>query len=233
MDQTVSTRALSALFRPALSALWLYWPAFLLIQICAISLVIGSRLSPEVRAFCATAAEWQAAGGLLFAALANILSGGVVPEILKLWLRPPGIPRPTVPQLVHQWALFAILGVMVNRFYALQSGLFGDGAGWSTVIVKVMFDQFCFTPFIALPLVVVWFIWREQGYRPAATWRASTLPVIAGRGAQIYAVNLLFWIPTLFSVYSMPGEVQFPLFLIVNAAWGLLLIFIARRQVES
>ncbi|MER3496581.1 MAG: hypothetical protein C4320_07275, partial [Armatimonadota bacterium] len=38
-----------------------------------------------------------------------------------------------------------------------------------------------------------------------------------------------FWIPSLAAVYAMPTDLQFPLFLLVQAAWAILLVALAPR----
>jgi len=220
-------------FRPSVIALRAYWPAFLAIQGAAVALVFAYFLSPAVQAACTWATDWKTRGGILFAALANILSGGVLPELIKRRTRPPGIPHPSAAELAHQWILFGILGVLVERFYALQSWFFGDGRDPWTLARKIVCDQFGYTLFVALPLVVFWFALREHRYRPLAALRALGFSGLARRVLEIFAGNTAFWIPALVCVYSLPQPLQFLLFLLLNAAWSLLLIFIARRQTGS
>jgi len=220
-----------ALFRPALDALRAYWPAFLVIQAAAAGLVVAYFLSPAVQAFCEVATGWKERGGMAFAALANVISGGLIPEAIKRRCRPAGIAPPTAGELAHQWTLFAILGVLIERFYALQSLWFGDGHDVRTLGLKILCDQFGYTLWVAMPLVVFWFAVREHQYRPLATLRALGVRGFFERIVPIFAGNLAFWVPALVCVYALPQRLQFLLFLLLNSAWCLLLVFMARRQV--
>ena len=51
------------------------------------------------------------------------------------------------------------------------------------------------------------------------------------RALQIWISCLAFWPVMLLIIYSLPQALQFTLFLFGNAAYSILLIFIARRQV--
>lgn len=218
------------LFQPALAALRTYWPAFLAIQLAAAGLVVAYFLSPSVQSFCEIATGWKERGGMGFAALANVISGGLIPEAIKRHYRPAGIAAPGVGELLHQWTLFALLGVLIERFYALQAVIFGDGLDVWTLGRKIVLDQFGYTLFVALPLVVFWFALRQQGYRPLVTLRTLGLRGFVERLIPIFAGNLAFWVPALVCVYSLPQRLQFLLFLFLNAAWSLLMVFMARRQ---
>lgn len=218
------------LYAPALAGLRIYWWAFIGIQACAAGVVVFYFLSPPMQVGCQGLAQWRADGGLWFAALANIISGTVLPETIKILARPADRARPTWADLLHQATLFALLGVLVDRFYALQIWLFGDSGSWGVVAVKILVDQFIYSPLIAIPLVVVWFMWRECRYQIGATLRLCTFQRIAERGLQLFGANVAFWIPVLVCIYTLPGDLQFLFFLCVNTAWCLLLVFMANRQ---
>ncbi len=218
---------------PALRGLRAYWPAFLGIQIFAFLCTAAFFVSPTVREWCEILMRWKIAGGLLFAAVANVVTGGVVPELLKWKLRPSSLSNPTAGELVHQFIMLAVLGISVDLFYQLQNVLWQGLDGVPALIGKILLDQFIYTPLVALPFIVLWFLWREHDYDLAATRRAATFPLIRRRVCEILVSNVIFWVPILVALYSLPTPLQFLLFLIVNAAWCLLLIFIARRQVGA
>lgn len=220
-------------FTVALRGLRIYWPAFLGIQLAAFLLAGLFFINPAMREFCLVLADWKLRGGLAFAALANVISGGVVPELLKTRFRPPGMPAPTATELLHQFVLFAVLGAAVDIFYRVQSVIWAGSEGWRALAGKILLDQFGFTPFVALPFLVLWFLWREMDYNLAMTWRAATFTRVWGRVGEILISNIFFWVPVLLAVYSLPGPLQFLLFLVVNSAWCILLIFIARQQVAG
>lgn len=215
---------------PAGAALKLYWPAFFGLQIFAGLLALGYYKSGAVQEVAHWLLEWKSAGGLLFVVGANIFSGALLPEVLKAWLRPPGRPAPTWRDWVHLSGLMAILGLAVNEFYRAQGQWF-DGFDWVTAVaLKILVDQIGFALLFALPLVVVWFAWQENRYSWGKTWAALTPPAFLQRLIPLYLPNLLFWVPALIALYALPTELQFLLYLFLNGAWCLLMIFIAQEM---
>jgi hypothetical protein len=219
------------LLQPGVRAFRAYRVLFLGIQGAAAVFLALYFLSPEVRGFCETLADWKRAGGWWFASLMTAFSGVVVPELLKWKLRPAGLARPTAGELIHQMVLFAILGAMVDQFYQWQTVWFGPAKGLGIVLVKIFVDQFLYSLFLANPFAVAWFLWREQGYRFGATLRAFRPGLFRERVLQIWATGLFFWPPLLLGLYALPVGLQFVAFLFANCAWGILMVFIARRQI--
>jgi hypothetical protein len=221
-------KAFLAWLIPGLRGVQLYWKALVTIQSCAALAVILFFVWPPFREICERLGEWKEQGGMLFSGVANVISGLLIPELFKWWLRPKNAPRPSALELFDSIFLFALLGVFIERFYHLQGVVFGNEPSILVVAVKIIVDQALYTPLIALPIVVLWFSWRENRYRIPLT--NLTFRTFVQRDMQIYASNVAFWIPALCFVYALPGPLQFLLFLFLNAAWCIVLVFIARRQ---
>lgn len=214
---------------PAWAALQQYWPAFIGLQIFAGLLAVGYYAGGPVRTAAHWLLDWKVAGGLWFVIAANIFSGVVLPETLKLWLRAPGRKAPTLRDLLHLSGLMAVFGVAVNEFYRWQGAWFDDFSGVTAVALKILVDQFVYALFFALPVVVVWFAWKEYGYSLAKTWTALTPREFLRRLVPLYVPNVIFWVPALIALYALPTELQFLLFVFINGAWCLLMVFIARE----
>ncbi|MFQ3270867.1 MAG: hypothetical protein ACI9A1_001186, partial [Lentimonas sp.] len=135
-------------------------------------------------------------------------------------------------ELAHQFMMWAIVGVLVDRFYTLQSMVFGDGNDVTTLVVKVAMDQCLFTPFLCLPFITLWFLAREMNYSISRFRASVSLPVVRDRVLPMWATSLSFWPVMLLIVYSLPAALQFPLFLLGNSAFSILMIFIIRQQPE-
>ncbi|MEZ5413692.1 MAG: hypothetical protein R3F03_05195 [Opitutaceae bacterium] len=178
-----------------------------------------------------TLAGWKAQGGLALAALANVVSGGVLPELLKRVFRPPSIKPPGALELAHQFGMWAILGITVDLFYRLQGHLFGHGTDAGTLLIKVVFDQLVFSPLAGIPFIVGWFTLYEVRYSPRAWVKAMARRSTLLHGLEVWVSCLAFWPGMLLIIYSLPQALQFTLFLFGNAAYSILLIFIARRRV--
>jgi hypothetical protein len=217
------------LFGPAWSALRRYWLAILLIQLLALAVVFSYYYIAQASAIFSLVAHWQEQGGLLFAAGTTVISGGVLPECLKRFLRPAGEVGPPLGELLHQFGMWAIVGLLVHRFYRLQEQIFGSGTGVWTLLPKVLFDQLVFTPLISLPFIAGWFLLYQHRFQ-IRPWLSALRPrPLASRVLPLWMTSLSFWPITLLIVYSLPGELQFPLFLFANAAFSILMIFILRR----
>jgi hypothetical protein len=211
------------------AALRRFWRPFLLIQSGAALLAITYRASAPFRAACATAALWKLRGGLPFAAVTTALAGGLLPELAKLVADRGRSPlRGRGGEVLFNTAFFAFNGVVIDLLYRGEAVLFGGEARLSTVLEKVAFDQFVFTP-QWLIFIVLLFAWRQRGYSLAATralvgpgfYRVRVLPLLIPAW--------LFWIPMVSIVYAMPVPLQFLLFIPALGAWSLIMVFIADR----
>lgn len=221
---------LTAALLPAVHALSRYWKPFLLIQFAALCLVLAHYLLPHVAAVLAVVGEWRNRGGVLAAALAGAVAGGLLPEIAKLLTgtdhRPPA---QRLHDTAFNLAFFAISSTVVYYFYLLQSHLFGDTPDFATVAKKVAVDQLLFTVFWATPFGLVMFTLKACHYSLPRVARA-----LAPRHLKLRVPSLLlpcwaFWIPMTTLIYCLPAELQFALFSLALAAWSLLVVFIAQR----
>lgn len=216
-------------FGPGLRAFQAYGKLFVAIQLAAGAFVLLYKLNADVRAACEIVGHWKVAGGLLATALTTMISGGVIPELLKWKLRPAHLRPPTLAQIAHRFSFFALLGVMVDLFYRLQGLLFGTGDDVGTLASKLLVDELLFTPLVSMPFTTLWFYWGDVGFsfrrmRHELTWQAFW-----DRYLAIWSVCLAYWPVVLIFVYAMPSNLQFPLFLFVNAAWGVVMVLIASR----
>ncbi|HEY8922942.1 MAG TPA: hypothetical protein VIU64_01105, partial [Polyangia bacterium] len=186
--------------------------------------------SEGVRAACDAAAAAKARGGLAFAALTGALAGGWLPEIAK------ALADPRARRVRGRWggvafntAFFAVNGVVVDGLYRLESYLFGSQGTLGTVAAKVAFDQLVFSPTWLL-IIVALFIWRQHGFSVARTrpllgdgfYRRRVLPLLLP--------NWCFWVPMVTIVYALPAALQFLLFVLLLAAWSLIMVFIAEGR---
>lgn len=215
---------------PALEAFKLYWPAILLIQAFALALLICYYSVEGSRGIFNTVASWKENGGYLFASITTIISGGVLPELLKRTLRPAGVSPPKTSELLHQFIMWAYLGILVDGLYRLLNHLYGSGTDPLTLLYKVLSDQLLFSPFFSLPSMVIWFMIYESGYSLKRFFRKLSLKGVYQRVLPLWATSLIFWPVMLLIIFSLPQVLQFPLFLFGNAAFSILMIFILRHQ---
>lgn len=220
-----------AVIQPAITAFKAYWPAIVFVQSCALGAVISYYTIDTVTQSFSRIAEWKESGGLLFAAITTMISGGILPELLKRCFLSKGRKAPSGIEFTHQLVMWGALGMLVERFYHLQGILFGTETSATTSLIKVAFDLLLFTPFISLPGIVLWMSLFEHNYK-VKTWLKEALrfPSLRERVLPLWATSLCFWPITLLIIYSLPSPLQFPLFLFGNAAFSILMIFIVRHQ---
>ena len=140
---------------------------------------------------------------------------------------------PSLPEYGHQLVFWMLIGMLVDLFYQFQAVLFGYGTDAGTLLCKVLFDQLVFTPFLSMPFTVLWFMLWESGYNPKRFAKTFHFKTLVRRSLEIWTVCLSFWPVMLLIVYSLPQELQFPLFLFGNAAYSILMIFVVRHQTAT
>jgi hypothetical protein len=219
------------------AALRRFWRPFALIQLVAVALVVAYHASPAVRDVCASLAAWKTAGGWPLAAGTAAFAGGVLPELAKLVAQRGEAPlRGRAGEIAFNVAFFAFNGVVVDGLYGLEARLFGDGAGASTIVAKVGFDQFVFTP-PWLVLITALYLFRARGFSWAAARPAFARGYFRERVLPLLVPDWLFWIPMVSIIYAFPLPLQFLLFILALAAWSLILVVIAggddRQDVRS
>ena len=226
-------------FSAGLAALRRFWRPFLLIQSAAVALGLAYRLSDTVRAACVGLARWKVAGGVPFAAIAGAVAGGLLPELAKRLVGrlPEGVARDDTPQarrrrasdLRFNLAFFACDGVAVDGLYRLAARLFGNDARLSTVVTKIAFDQFVFTP-LWQAFTILLYLGRQRGWSWTAMQPGLARGVFWPRVLALLLPAWCFWIPIVAIVYALPGPLQFLMFAFALAAWSLIMVFIATQD---
>jgi len=220
----------SSPFAAGRAALRRFWRPFVLIQSAAVLLVVAYRASGDVRAACDAAAAAKAHGGLAFAAFTGALAGGWLPELAKMIADPKARKaRGRWGALAFNTAVFAANGVVVDGLYRLESFLFGTKGTIGTVAAKVAFDQLVFSPTWLL-IIMALFTWRQQGFSVARTWPLLGDGFYRRRVLPLLLPNWCFWVPLVSIVYALPAALQFLLFVLLLAAWSLIMVFIAEGR---
>jgi hypothetical protein len=223
-----------SLFAAGRAALRRFWRPFLLIQSAAIALGLTYRFNDTVRSACVVLARWKTAGGLPFAAAASAIAGGLLPELAKRLVGrgPAGDRGRAWRDLVFNGAFFAVNGLLVDGMYRTLARVVGNDARVSTILAKVAFDQFVFTP-IVMALATVLFLLRQRGWSWARMHPALGRGFIAGRVMPLLVPCWCFWIPIVAIVYALPGPLQFLMFAFALAAWSLIMVFIASDSADA
>jgi hypothetical protein len=223
--------AFIAILRPGLAAIRRFYLPFLLVQVISVALVIGYYQIPSFQQFCLQLAAWKVSGGFWFAALTTVFAGGILPEIAKALTGRLDVHHNRKTYCQHLFwicLMYACNGILIERLYWLQSYVFGEQIMPSTILIKVAVDQFLFSPFLALPYAILYFLWLEEDRCLVRTWKRLTWPLLIERCLPILFPNWAYWIPMTLCLYSLPTDLQFPLFLTALSAWSLIFIAIAK-----
>lgn len=203
----------------------------IILQICAVSLVVAYYTFPTIQKFCTQLGEFKVAGGLPFVALSTIVAGVLIPECAKLITgRWEAAPNGEAYGIYLFWVsvFFAGSGFIVDSFYKIQNLVFGTNSDFAVLFTKIMVDQFVFTPIIGQTYGVLFFLWMEQG-RSFKRWLAKlSFRVVFDRIIKICLPGWIYWIPMVGCIYSLPPSLQFPFFLLALACWSLVFIAIVR-----
>lgn len=203
----------------------------LVIQAAVVSVVLAYYLWEPARAWLARLAEFKSEGGYLFSLVSGALAGGLLPELLTVavfqhWR----VRRENLSSLAFGVCFWALMALLVDLFYRLQALMFGSGVDLATVLKKVVFDQFVYTPFITIPLTVIIFEWRHAGYRSSGMPRVLSLDFYTQKVLPSIVSGLGFWLPVVAFIYSLPLPLQFPLFTLALTLWVMIFTWISHAH---
>ena len=193
-------------------------------------LVLAYYFWPAGEAVLTQYAAWQQKGGVLIAALATGVAGGVISELSLVYFQDRGRwSHEHLENLGFKLILFAISGAIVYEFYRWQAVWFGQGNTWSVLVPKVCVDQFCFTVFWSVPYMTLMTRWQTLRYSGKLLWKELNWDFVTERMLPVLVTNWMFWIPGVSLIYSMPLNLQTPLFIFATAIWGILLPAVGRQ----
>lgn len=205
----------------------------LLLQILMACFIALYLVHDGTRAFLFHVAHLREQMGYSFAFLSYSLTGGLLPELLKIIFFQKGIPqRRNVWMFATSAPLWGVMGMAVDLFYHSLGVWLGTGNSWQTVVLKVCIDQFVYSPFFANPVVAAYFTLRDfrfsrEGLETVLRWDFLTNKVL-----PIQVAGWCIWIPGVAVVYSMPSLLQFPVAALISCFWVLMVTTINERKVR-
>jgi hypothetical protein len=176
-------------------------------------------------------AELKKEFGYLYSAFSTGLFGGLIPFLALLTKG--RIPKERKTQWFCFFLLFwSLKGVEVDAFYRLQSFCFGESAEFKVVLCKVVVDQFLYCVIWSAPVTAILYGWKDAAFK----W-SDVVVLKDPRKMTIETLFLLFstwiiWIPAVAIIYSMPENLQIPLFNL-TLCFFVLVITIADGGVEQ
>jgi hypothetical protein len=186
------------------------------------------------RAFLANIAHIKQEAGYLFAFVCYVVTAAFLPEILRIAFFQNG--RPAWRNLwlfLTAAPVWGGIGMLVDLFYRCQAGWFGTGNDLMTILPKVAVDQLLFSPLVVSPLVIAWFIWRDEKFRLSA-WRKIFYPgFFVERVFPVQVSCWIIWIPGTVLVYFMPPLLQIPVAVFIQTFWVLIFTTLGQHVVAK
>jgi hypothetical protein len=202
----------------------------LLLQFVMACFLAAYLFHDGTRSFLRAVGDLRHEMGYSFALAGYIVSGALLPELLRIVFF-----QKCRPSLRNLWSfataapIFAVMGTAVDFFYTLQNGWFGTGNDLRTLVIKVLVDQFIYSPFFSNPIVTGYFAVRGAGFTRAALTSVFTVHFLADRVLPTQIAGWCVWIPAVSCVYFMPPALQLPVAILVNSFWVLILTTISER----
>ena len=173
--------------------------------------------------FLGEVAKVRQEAGYGFSFLSYAVAGAVLPELLRIVFFQSGKPtRTNLWLLLTATPLWGCMGMLVDLLYRLQAAWFGNGHDWLTLLCKTLVDQFLFSPLLSAPLIVGWFLLRDEGFRPPAFRMIFCAEFIFEKVFPVAVASWCVWIPGVLLVYSMPPLLQIPVAVLIQVFWVLL-----------
>jgi hypothetical protein len=184
------------------------------LQAAAIALVLGYYRVPALHAALTGLVEFRQRAGFAFGIASTGFFGGFLP-FLYIHYSPRvcgGVPRYSWTQGSCLTLFWAYKGLEVELWYRLQAHMVGSGHEPSTIVIKVILDQFVYCPAFAVPVTTAVYMavdakenWRAviADLRAPGWYRRRVLPILIS--------NVGVWVPAVAVIYCLPTPLQLPL----------------------
>jgi len=224
----VGVQGLLDIMQPGIRAVQRNWAPFLLIQAAAAVLVSCYYHFELVRAAAQAVSNVKHEFGELFVIASGAIAGGVVPQIAKIATKQTKrIDRSFWKDTLYTGFVFAVLAMMVDAFYKVQTLLFGTGIDLGTLIKKTSVDMFVVSPALFVPTGMFLFYARQNKFKTNRIGRAFSWSFYRAYAIPTLPLNVAFWTPMVMCVYALPSALQFPFAQLAEGAWSLIFVFIA------
>ena len=167
---------------------------------------------------------------IAFVVIAAILAGAIVPELFVIVFFQRCHPRrQNLRNLAFTIPTWGVDGILVDQMYRMNAVWFGDIITVPVVTAKILVDQLGYNPFIAAPLEVLVYEWKNEGFSWKSVRRALTWDHYRDKIVPTLLATWGVWAPLMAIIYSLPYPLQFPLFSIALTFWVLLLTYMTNR----
>jgi hypothetical protein len=200
----------------------------LVIQAVALAVLAAYFFWPGSQSAFATIGDLKGRWGLGFSALATALFGGAIPFLAMLALG--RIPKGQASaQGIFYIVYWTFQGVVVDLLYSQQARWFGTGNDLPTLIKKVLVDQGPFNLLYATPCAMLAYRWKDAGFSWTRLRNGMDRRAWAFEYPAIQVSSWTVWVPAVCMIYTLPPNLQVPLFNLVLCFFTLVLAMVAGK----
>jgi len=161
--------------------------------------------------------------GYAFSFFSYLIAGALLPELIRIAFFQSGrVTSQNVWLFLTAAPIWGFLGMAIDLFYRFQTVWFGTGHDFLTLLCKVLVDQMLFSPLFGIPVVVAWFLLRDEGFRPTAWKKIFCRTFILEKVFPVQVAGWCVWIPGVTLVYFMPLLLQLPVAVLIQVFWVLM-----------
>lgn len=202
----------------------------LVLQIFALTLVLVYFFVPASQPVYAWFGVLKHLYGYTYAFIATAFFGGLIPFLYLYSTNGLDNNRSYAGLLIFYLVFWGLKGMEVDFFYQMQGSWFGYENNFRTIALKTLVDQFLYSALWAAPSITITYLWVECGYDFRKWINAMNRKFFTVKIPTVILSNWMVWIPSVSIVYSMPQNLQIPLFNLVLCFWVLLLAVLNKRS---
>lgn len=194
----------------------------------ALSILIGYHHVPVMTLWLDRLADFKQQTGLAFAMVSTTLFGAIIPMLMQQALpqsRQPGAWR-LLPYLCVFWA---VRGMEFDLFYHAQAWLVGNDSTFTTVLIKVIIDQFVYCPIWAVPSMLLVYALPAVNYDVRRVFEHLGSRWYRRRAIPLLVANWCVWIPAVAVIYNLKLSLQLPIQNLVLCLWAILAMLLLHR----
>lgn len=221
---------LRSLAAPGIKAVKDNWRAIVLIQICFLAFVITYYAVPSMHSLPQQIEAFRnKIGPKVFVVGTIWIVSILVPEIAKLVTKS-GSEKMTIKDLILRMVYFAAIGISVDYLYQWMGVAFGQGPHFDVIAKKVAVDMFLYSPFVSMPLAAITFLYRDMDFSWMRTVEALKQGEFLKRTMPLLVTCWMYFGPVTMAMYSLPVELNFPVAMAANAAWGIIVVAVGTHK---
>ncbi|MDA3899638.1 MAG: hypothetical protein PF637_03855 [Spirochaetes bacterium] len=204
----------------------------LILQSIALTLVVSYYFMPPTKGFFNHLGEIKTRYGFLYSSLATALFGGTIPFFIML-----GMKRINKGKRLSDFLFLTLFwgfkGIEIDLLYRFMGFLFGTEPSFSVVAPKVLVDQFIYGPLWAGPSMTIAYLFKDNFFSVKSVRNELKKETLFRRIVIVWCSSLVIWIPAVSIIYSLPQNLQLPLFNIILCFFALILALVVRGSEDA